>query len=1134
MSGWGFSWYSSAAPPPNLEPRPRVFEFGITLQLEVSGDWFVIEISDPTFQLGISPDTRFRLGDRLLTVDCHNVQCKSASELCELIKGPLETPVTLEVAGQDELLPRTVLVMRSPDGAVGDPDGSRKPSDCTEESLDIVSVQLDGADNATRTMGEVLGELELLPGEECRIFVSQCKCSYCGDQSLDGQLVITNYRLAFLALPEQVGLSNKGHSYGQRRYASHSLGEGLVKGVTGLFTQPIAGAVENGVSGFFSGVRRGLMGAAIRPASGMAAAFSGSVIGKPPGVPFDRYYHQETIISLPLLSIEVAVRPPDAPRRLLLHCKDTRGAVLEFTSSAEMFKESESWTQGMSGIEVCESVFRMLDSAICPQTCVEAFAFQMPFPLPDGWDIFNAQEEYQRMGVDDAGGAWRFCYCNLNYKLAPSYPARLVVPATVEDELVTAAAEFRSKSRLPVMCWKRKGSDVGICRSAQPLSGVLRKRSAFDEKLITALACTGERRPLMIVDPRPLRNAMANEAMGAGYEEKEHYAETDVVFMDIENIHEVHRSYDRLRTLSDRAVEDDDDFMLHLHSTRWLYHIGRLLRAASIIVEQVLSGTTVLVHCSDGWDRTSQCTALAQLCLDPYYRTQRGFAVLIEKEWLSFGHKFSDRCGLACPASHDKYTMQQEFSPVFIQFIECVWQLTMQFPTVFEFNEDFLLQLLDHAASGRFGTFLFNCEAERVEAQVAQRTNSVWPVLFRSSLRNPDYCYVDQTLHPVWQQRGLALWSGYFLRYNALVCTAAELSQRNVTCVPLPDLFPSTPSPSRSPVNSPRLDESFAMVPPSRQKGNGLDSVILVSTPESWTPPPACSAPAPSPTWTPVPASDSPPPFPQLTPSKPNGVANGTTPNGVAGRVAGGAIVHGSSDAGAIVVGSSDRPPRPAVDQIKPQGVDERADDLRAAAIVRSSGDTLPPRRAGGTIAIVNHPNAVGGVASERASAGSGAGGGSAEVSATRGEDRSASGDLEGRDTPSVAARVAVAAPSEAKAGAGTVPVNTPPSSERSSAVVATENNSASGPAPVAPDTAAATTTSTAAVTSEPSVEARPTHGRKHECRDPTIGGNVNGGPDHGIVRDRSGDSVVRGDCCDTVVIDTDTGLAVRGGKVQG
>ena len=114
----------------------------------------------------------------------------------------------------------------------------------------------------------------------------------------------------------------------------------------------------------------------------------------------------------------------------------------------------------------------------------------------------------------------------------------------------------------------------------------------------------------------------------------------------------------------------------------------------------------MLVHCSDGWDRTSQLTSLSQLMLDPYYRTYEGFKVqklidchlfsydesnpyvhctyhdcfhcalrdiypclqvLVEKEWLSFGHKFTDRLGnLHCP---------NERSPVFLQFLDCTWQV---------------------------------------------------------------------------------------------------------------------------------------------------------------------------------------------------------------------------------------------------------------------------------------------------------------------------------------------------------------------------------------------------------------------------------------------------------------------------
>lgn len=120
--------------------------------------------------------------------------------------------------------------------------------------------------------------------------------------------------------------------------------------------------------------------------------------------------------------------------------------------------------------------------------------------------------------------------------------------------------------------------------------------------------------------------------------------------------------------------------------------------------------TSVVIHCSDGWDRTSQLSALAMLLLDPYYRTIKGFEVLIEKEWLSFGHKFQQRIGHG-----DNHHSDADRSPVFLQFIDCVWQVSKQYPHAMEFNEHFLITILDHLYSCRFGTFLCNSERERAK-----------------------------------------------------------------------------------------------------------------------------------------------------------------------------------------------------------------------------------------------------------------------------------------------------------------------------------------------------------------------------------------------------------------------------------
>ena len=46
-------------------------------------------------------------------------------------------------------------------------------------------------------------------------------------------------------------------------------------------------------------------------------------------------------------------------------------------------------------------------------------------------------------------------------------------------------------------------------------------------------------------------------------------------------------------------------------------------------------------------------------------------------------------------ASLSRFPRSNEFSPVFLQWLDCVWQITEQYPRRFEYNETFLLYIAE-------------------------------------------------------------------------------------------------------------------------------------------------------------------------------------------------------------------------------------------------------------------------------------------------------------------------------------------------------------------------------------------------------------------------------------------------------
>lgn len=441
---------------------------------------------------------------------------------------------------------------------------------------------------------------------------------------------------------------------------------------------------------------------------------------------------------------------------LEIWCKDFQLARFSFISEGK----------------ACDRVHKALHRLAFPPSIDLAFAFQFKsenaeFDLLasgefDGWKAYDPIREYARMGIPDQ--FWRLSASNQFYKLCSSYPRVLVVPAKITDAQLKEAANFRTRERIPVLSWRHPTTKAALSRSSQPRVGWGRTRSSADEELIAAIRRANPIQPslpLSVIDARSKIDAAANQAMGAGSEGL-HYENTKLRFMGVCNAPKVAEAANKLLQLVHSEVSGHD-WLMKLSNTRWLEYISLVMSAGVTISRSLEKGHSVHVHCSDGWDRTVQLVTLAMLLSDPYYRTLEGFAVLVEKEWLSFGHKFEDRLGHASIEHASK-----ERSPIFVQWIDCVYQLIAQFPTAFEFNEHFIITLIDAVLSLQYGTFLCDSERHRVVAMLSDRTESFWSEVHgnKHTYTNVYYNFCPGLLKPQTDCRFLSLWTGFYLRWS--------------------------------------------------------------------------------------------------------------------------------------------------------------------------------------------------------------------------------------------------------------------------------------------------------------------------------------------------------------------------------
>jgi hypothetical protein len=468
------------------------------------------------------------------------------------------------------------------------------------------------------------------------------------------------------------------------------------------------------------------------------------------------FNHQNGYYSFPLLLISKCFNntkqfdPSKYCKEIIL--KDNRNFVFKFTSTS--FKKFEEIIDKYSLPLKSKGYFN----------CAYSNKLMNKNNYKKYLKIYNIVTEFKRQGVYFSDKVFRLLD-NSDFKFCETYPKKLVVPYDMSDEELKESANFRTKNRVPTLTY-RYHNGCCIWRSSQTKSG-FNSVNKYDIELISRISDNAN---LKIYDARPYANAMANKLKGAGFENindyKNNKINVDLEFCGIGNIHVVRNSYYAMLNKVSYNISEESNIYTNIAESKWYDVIITILKSSFQIYNSIfVDNNNILIHCSDGWDRTSQLCALSQILLDKYYRTLDGFICLIEKDWISFGHQFRYRNGLYSPI--DSKVSESQFSPIFIQWLDCIYQIMEQNYTKFQFNFKLLTFLAEEVYAGKYGTFLFNNEKEREMYDAENKTLSIWNYVKENEDNFINYIYdPEDNGQLAISYKRVKLWSDYFCRFE--------------------------------------------------------------------------------------------------------------------------------------------------------------------------------------------------------------------------------------------------------------------------------------------------------------------------------------------------------------------------------
>jgi len=349
---------------------------------------------------------------------------------------------------------------------------------------------------------------------------------------------------------------------------------------------------------------------------------------------------------------------------------------------------------------------------------------------------------------------WRLCDRNKNGTLCPTYGEHSVVPSSVKDDVLAKSVRFRDGMRFPVLSCLAGNQQNPLLRCSSV--GFMEARNKYDEDILRAIS-NGQKGVLIDLRPAAIIRELRNKKKGL--ETDSSYPLYRKEYPALDNRYSVHDAFCKCW---DAIEAKSDDFLDKLRKSNWLGIVDNVLRAASMTAQALLQAPVVL-HGGEGRDMTLVISSLTQVILLPEARTVKGFLSVVQREWIEAGHPFYDR--LRSSAWSPKSAMSGKEGSTWQLFLHATQHLLVTHPLHFQFNSAFLLELHDTAVASEYGNFLANCEQERKDANVKNKTYSVWPILNAEKFVNPLYEVPQAT--PAWPLSPCDLWRQYWCRYQS-------------------------------------------------------------------------------------------------------------------------------------------------------------------------------------------------------------------------------------------------------------------------------------------------------------------------------------------------------------------------------